>query len=573
MSKISEFTDKAVREYLRAVVLIDDKAFANQDPITPTSAENGGGTSGYAGLGPMPSQGGAGANVDAGSTAGEQSSESSSSESADRGNSFNPQEVVSGFASEGIVCGLYSPQSMNVPVDVTCNEFKKLERLCANSDVFILDWLLNPNDRESPVPKLLQKLIATSEGGGAPKPIRFCAIYTRENPVGAFSELCNFLDETYPEARQKTDTETLSLQIKGINVVAYGKDVRTAEGHYVPASELATCIIRDFAKSHEGVLPAAALNGIAAIRNNTNRFLDKFPADLDFALMVHAGLTMGNPSVAEDVSVLVSDEMRSIIFDTNPSGANVYSLLAEKMASVEDSVFSELAADTALVRPSTTAESLKAFFVSLFTAGRTSECPLLGCETRESKPSKELLAALLKLVEKTTAAAAYKSCDLSKLFCQRTIYSPERVLRPGTVVRDAKNKYYVCMMPLCDTLRLGAKKAVKFPFWKLTPADAHKSGKAYGIVVTDADGCSQRLCLKGKIRDRLSILSFVPDDVVKFVKSGNRFAIKEKASNAEYEWVAELKPFHAQRMSEHVSREFSRVGLTESEWLRLQVDR
>lgn len=36
----------------------------------------------------------------------------------------------------------------------------------------------------------------------------------------------------------------------------------------------------------------------------------------------------------------------------------------------------------------------------------------------------------------------------------------------------------------------------------------------------------------------------------------------------EYEWIAELKPFHAQRMAEYVSREFSRVGLTESEWLR-----
>ena len=42
------------------------------------------------------------------------------------------------------------------------------------------------------------------------------------------------------------------------------------------------------------------------------------------------------------------------------------------------------------------------------------------------------------------------------------------------------------MMPLCDTLRLGTKKTVKFPFWKLTPADAHKSGKAHGIVVTAA---------------------------------------------------------------------------------------
>jgi hypothetical protein len=41
----------------------------------------------------------------------------------------------------------------------------------------------------------------------------------------------------------------------------------------------------------------------------------------------------------------------------------------------------------------------------------------------------------------------------------------------------------------------------------------------------------------------------------------------------EYEWIAELKPLHVQHMSEHVGREFSHVGMTESEWLRLQVDR
>ena len=40
-----------------------------------------------------------------------------------------------------------------------------------------------------------------------------------------------------------------------------------------------------------------------------------------------------------------------------------------------------------------------------------------------------------------------------------------------------------------------------------------------------------------------------------------------------FEWVAELKSAHIQRMAEFVSREFSRVGLAESEWLRLQVDR
>ncbi len=37
-----------------------------------------------------------------------------------------------------------------------------------------------------------------------------------------------------------------------------------------------------------------------------------------------------------------------------------------------------------------------------------------------------------------------------------------------------------------------------------------------------------------------------------------------------YKWVAQLKPKHAQQAVEQFARELSRVGLTESEWLRLK---
>jgi hypothetical protein len=77
---------------------------------------------------------------------------------------------------------------------------------------------------------------------------------------------------------------------------------------------------------------------------------------------------------------------------------------------------------------------------------------------------------------------------------------------------------------------------------------------------------------------------FKAENVVAFAKEGSKYVISESPKGqpaqggkaqppSKFEWVAELKPFHAQRMAEYVSREFSRVGLTESEWLRQQVDR
>ena len=45
------------------------------------------------------------------------------------------------------------------------------------------------------------------------------------------------------------------------------------------------------------------------------------------------------------------------------------------------------------------------------------------------------------------------------------------------------------------------------------------------------------------------------------------FILKDE-NGKDYEWTAELKTEHAQRAAEQFGREFPRVGLTESEWLK-----
>jgi hypothetical protein len=50
----------------------------------------------------------------------------------------------------------------------------------------------------------------------------------------------------------------------------------------------------------------------------------------------------------------------------------------------------------------------------------------------------------------------------------------------------------------------------------------------------------------------------------------NRFIFKDE-NEKDYEWIAELKTEHAQRAAEQFGRELSRVGLTESEWLRIKA--
>ena len=95
--------------------------------------------------------------------------------------------------------------------------------------------------------------------------------------------------------------------------------------------------------------------------------------------------------------------------------------------------------------------------------------------------------------------------------------------------------------------------------------------KAHGLVVKGDDGAYRPLCARGKIRENFRLLKFYScHEIVEF---GADNCVRTIGNERTFEWVAELKSAHIQRMAEFVSREFSRVGLTESEWLRLQVDR
>jgi len=48
---------------------------------------------------------------------------------------------------------------------------------------------------------------------------------------------------------------------------------------------------------------------------------------------------------------------------------------------------------------------------------------------------------------------------------------------------------------------------------------------------------------------------------------GGRYIFK--LEETEYEWIAQLKPSHAQRIANTIGQQLSRVGLTEAEWARI----
>ena len=553
---ISEYTKAAVKKYLKTVLFVDDTIFQQTEQLYMDEVPD------------MPDSG----------TAREvstiQKQDSQIIEIQD--NQFDiPQAIVDGFAAHGIVCGLYQPQ----PSDFSGSDaFKRLVALCDHADVFILDWKLTNDVSNSPVLILLNKFLKQRVTQGSPRPIRFCVIYTSRPINTVFTDLVQHLQREFPQLLIEQSASLVRIKQRGITIKIYCKNEKLP--NYVASSKLAQRIIRDFTSEYKGIMSATALYGIAAVRDNAKRILDIFPPSLDYALMVHAGLTVEAPTVPEDIQDLLSDEIHSILSEYKVSDDDCFSMFQEKCNDVKEEQLNDVFTTDEL-KDGKTAKDVKQFFVSLFQNRKLNNLnPFKECQSshKSRRVSHELLQKLQKLVGLVADKKSYSDGALSRLFCLRTVYNDKRILKSGTIVRNlSDNFYYLCLMPTCDCVRL-AKKKTSFPFWSLTKVDSSHEGRAHGIVILNENNESLSLCLKGKIRKQMKFWTFQPDNEVFFTRDPNNhkfllYEASDSENKTKFEWIAELKPLHAQRMIEYVSQQFSRVGLAESEWLRLQVDR
>ena len=588
---IREYTEDAVRKYLRTVLLVDDRLFSPKSE-NATGQEDGGALD----LSGVPDTTGSGmSSSDHEMERFEQSEEVLrhpldvvlDRHPLDEGTAqttafFSAQKVVDGFYSLGIVCGLYQPKTSDFSNGAVSSS---LVDLCDHSDVFILDWKFKDNQADSPVPVLIEQLLSQDEACGQPRAVRFCAIYTDAALGTVFSALHTEIKARLPHNTAEEDLPNYRIHLGGLTIRLYRKiDAPEAAGNsrrFVSSSDLAKTIVQDFATEYEGIMSATALRGIAEVRSNAKRILDKFPKALDYALLVHGGLTVKAPTAPEDIQDLLSDEIHSILSNAPLSDQDLYELLCEKANGIPPDIFRNVFPPKILKNPGIGPEIIKAYFCSLLKRdGATEPNPFVECDSHtrngHDAPSTAFLNRLLKLILKADTSHMYSEGDLSKLYCYRTIYGDTRILKSGTIVRKVGSESrYVCLMPTCDCIRL-EQEVVEFPFWELTPVDPSHRGHAHGAIISDERGRSKTVCVKGQIRKKMCFWKFRANNEVEFELVNGKYLLTEDTDSepkTTFEWVAELKPLHAQRMAEYVSRQFSRVGVAESEWLRLQVDR
>jgi len=467
-------------------------------------------------------------------------------------------DIVNSFAKKQIVCSLYQPKK-----PASFGPASDIFPLCRAADVVIVDWDLF-GDKGHRALELIDGLIAQALKD-VPEQLRLILVYTQEpNLFGVANEIYQKVHPSIGDSfRPLQEEEGLAFHTENSRVAVLGKPGRERVDidprHVVNEIDLADVAVREFAKLASGILHATALLGLAEIRKNSRKILSKFNRDLDPAFLTHLAMSLPGEDASSHVIPLLVSEIEAVLEDALPKPLirenifrdwcqNVWTP-GEHLGSVlnqEGLNYREIAEDICTLGFKKARE-------------KNSVIPRVGEVKHTRKAAKVLLPS-----EDSDANHRF-----SHLMASRTFYgATQRSLKLGSIVYDVSlNQYLVCIQPVCDSVRLEEPRA--FVFVRMVESEQN-GGNYMSHVIFKADGSPVELIYQPKSYLCFAA-SFSPDKTTQEViaqtgEDGELYFID--SAKKRYVWVDQLRTSHAQRAVERFASDLSRVGLTESEWLR-----
>jgi hypothetical protein len=432
----------------------------------------------------------------------------------------------------------------------------KVCRLANKADVIVLDWQMEAAEGAVEIGTTAQLIIAKYKSDNPDRDILVCIFTAETEGTVNATELCN----------------------GNIDVFYVSKKVPDA------CSELPNMIVSKFAKRHEGILPSVALSSIKVIRDNTHRILARFSSDNDAAYLSHRSL-IGEPSDAE-------------IFATELL-AGTFGDLIRGNAKVSDNVKIEILEKWLEARATELVDS--AFKIDKID-GETDFSQPVNMAVRKQWLKQGILSWVKLLVsemegktkklegfydwEKTTAKSLVQyfknGYDDKKSFADEAAFARltslamadiaidcnSLHLTVGTILKSA-DKYYLCIQPLCDSVRLKADSNFLFISLEVKPA-AKRLDKRKDFNLIAYDNADVFLKVDEKI-SKLLIITFNPTGGTDRILIKNSELITGKLlaqQDLSFTFVAQLRHDHARRIAANFVQKITRIGLDESEWLR-----
>ncbi len=553
ISTMDEYSRKAAESFIQSVVFVDDKIYApekkadtSEKQVTPPKKRKPATKSG-------------------------QVSEKRSTPKIynEELAGYSPHDIQASFAKKSIVCSLHQPQKRHA-VSIESATFK----LCSAADIVIVDWDLYGDDGVKAT-ELIENLVTESLKED-PHQIRLVLVYTDSFNLFDISDrvsekLSNSMSMP-DEIDFKDSDKGLAFHTLNARVVILGKPASRSDeftDFEVSEVDLADRAICEFCKLAGGMLQGSILTGLASIRKQSRRILSKFHSGLDGPFLTHRALGIPHEEAFEHIGPLLVDEIEAVLEDCLQKPLVNDSVLQnwcedywQPTEEAKTFVSNELDTTDFAINFCTKGMGIKDIYDSGNKAGI--EKTIKNLKKNPPKwpsPSSSNFNLLTSYLSNETAGEDQK--ELSILMSQRTCYGHDRILKLGTIIRETENeeRYLLCLQPSCDSVRLS--KPSTFIFCILRKASGDKL-----THVVRADKNNIELVYKPKIENAVTKV-FRP---TKGVVLASDLLFKEHGDQKKtFTWIAQLKPKHAQRAAEQFARELSRVGLLESEWLRLRA--
>jgi len=544
------FSRKAVESFVQTVVLVDDKIYAPPPLGIITDAKK---------ASPPKARKTA---VKSAETLSEASVDQI--DEAELEHPFSPHDIQASFAKNRIVCSLHQPRK-DCSVGLQSDAYK----LCASADIVIVDWDLYGDDGVKAT-DLIENLVVQSLVDD-PHQLRLVLIYT-DNPnlFDVADRVSEQLSKKIPDGIEyKAADEGLAFHTSNARVVVLGKPATRLEkfkAFEVSEHDLADRAIEEYCKLADGLLQASILFGLAAIRNQSRKILTKFHSGLDAAFLTHRALGLPHEEAFDHVIPLLVSEIEAALEDGMPSPVINKSVVEDWCkgkweVTKHAAVFVSSDAD-----PKKFAQDFCTLGMNIkdkYPAGKSSDLKKTIKDLTDNSRWPSKAAPAFK------SLASYLSADLSGndlrelsvLMSQRTFYGEERHMTLGTLIRETtgEQRYFLCLQPVCDCVRLS--KPVTFVFSVLEVTE-----KDMATHVVSVDNSFDDLVYRPSIESCVTI-KFRPEKGSVLANS----SVFESETGEQFDWIAQLKPAHAQRAAEQFARVLGRVGLTESEWLRLKA--
>lgn len=488
--------------------------------------------------------------------------------SADTAHELDAKRLIEQFANTGITCAVLRPSEFEM------EQFeKKVYALAERADVLVFDWVWFKDIEGKKVSELIVEI---TKRASQQHRLRLILIYTgqkRLEPV--MNDVASALKKSGVTKTSRIDDFT--IQTGGTRITIYGKGnvepnddtLRARMSHF---DQLPNTVVTEFAKITSGLIRNVVLDAFADLRLNTHRILAKFDPDLDAAYLTHRALSEPPEDAELHLIPLILSEIQAVLEETDVSGRiglkNIerwLTLQIERGLELKKRVkmISETAAKKAML------EIIEKGVRDKKLATSYPEMKDLLDRLRE-EDDKKALNKFTDLFTKDGSSGEVHDQRLALLMSVRSRYgSPPPTLTLGTIIAEdlesIDSEYWVCIQPVCDGVRL--KKGREFPFLRLIKP---QKNEGFGFLVRDNDKVVKLSLSLRAFESRL--IPFTPkvgDKEIRASKLGENWHFSSSGTQSkEYRWVADLKTEHAQRVANDYATQLSRVGLTESEWLR-----